>query len=389
MKFTRTPALLSVAALAAFGSAQVLAQGTGWYGGASLGRTRATIDDARITSGLAAQRLATDSIEDRERDGGYKLFGGYQFTPHLGVEAGYFDLGEFGYTARTTPSGSLTGDIRVKGFNADLVGTLPITERFSALARVGVTSARTQGNFSATGAARVPYASANSSLRSTNVKYGLGVMYNFTESLAMRLEAERYRINDSVGNRGHADMLSVGLVYRFGASPPPARPVAAVWVAPAPAPAPAPAVQAAAPVAPVVVAAVPAPAPVLKRVSLSADSLFGFDSSVVTRPGRVALDQMAADLRGLRYEAIRVTGHTDRLGAARYNEALSTRRATAVSDYLVQSGGVPRDKVFATGAGEGSPVTLAANCRGEAATPALIACLQADRRVEVEVQGTR
>jgi OOP family OmpA-OmpF porin len=383
-------ALLGAAALALFGSTPVLAQVTGWYGGGSVGQTRATIDDERITSGLAGQGgLTTNSIEDRERDHGFKIFGGYQFTRNFGLEGGYFDLGEFGYTARTTAPGSLTGDIRVKGLNLDLVGTLPLTQRFSVLGRVGVTSSRTEGSFSATGAARVPYASSNTSQRSTNAKYGVGVAYNFTENLSMRVEAERYRIKDSVGNKGDVDMFSVGLVYRFGASSPPPRPMAAAWVAPAPAP------QAAPAPAPVIVAAAPAPAPaplppaVLRRVNLSADSLFGFDSSLVTPRGRVALDQLAVDLRGLNYDTVHVTGHTDRLGSTRYNEALSTRRANAVADYLVQSGAVARNKVAASGAGEGTPVTASGTCRGGSATPALIDCLKADRRVEVEVQGTR
>jgi OOP family OmpA-OmpF porin len=393
MKITRTSsALLGVAALAAFAPATVLAQGEGasWYGGASVGRTRATIDDERITRGLAGQGLGTNSIEDRENDRGFKLFGGYQFTRNFGLEGGYFDLGEFGYTATTRPAGSLVGDIRVRGLNLDVVGTLPITQRFSVLGRVGATYSRTEGGFSATGAARVPYASASTSERSTNYKYGVGMMYDFTENLALRVEAERYRIRDSVGNRGDVDMLSLGLLYRFGSSPAPARPVAAAWVAPAAAPAAA----VAAPAATVTAAAAPAPAPapqpeVLKRVTLSADSLFAFDSSAVSSRGRVALDQLAGDLRGLRYDSIHVTGHTDRLGTERYNEALSGRRAKAVADYLVQAGGVARDKVAAVSAGESRPVTAAGACRGNVQTPALVSCLQADRRVEVEVQGTR
>jgi OOP family OmpA-OmpF porin len=64
----------------------------------------------------------------------------------------------------------------------------------------------------------------------------------------MRLEAERYRINDAVGNKGDVDLFSVGLVYRFGektrASAPRAEPAAAraplpVVVTPPPPPAPA------------------------------------------------------------------------------------------------------------------------------------------------------
>jgi OOP family OmpA-OmpF porin len=145
----------------------------------------------------------------------------------------------------------------------------------------------------------------------------------------------------------------------------------------------------AAPVAPT-----PAPAPravpvVLARVSLSADSLFDFDKSAIKPAGRESLDKMAADLNGVNYESVQVTGHTDRLGAPGYNAALSSRRAAAVKDYLVQAGSLPAQKISVHGAGESSPVTQAADCRGQAQTKALIACLAPDRRVEVEIQGTR
>src|SRR4051812_36937211 len=113
---TRTPALLGVAALALISAAAQAQDTTGWYAGGNVGRTRATIDDARITSGLAGQGLATTGIDDRESDTGYRIFGGYQFNRYFGLELGYFDLGKFGYTASTVPAGSLTGEMRVKGW---------------------------------------------------------------------------------------------------------------------------------------------------------------------------------------------------------------------------------------------------------------------------------
>jgi OmpA-OmpF porin, OOP family len=386
---THTPTVLGVAALALFGASAARAQAadpTGWYAGGNIGRTRATIDDARITSGLRGEGLVTTGIENQDGDGGGKLFGGYQFSPNIGLEFGYFDLGKFGYTAHTSPAGSLTGDMRVRGWNADLVGTLPLGGKLSALGRAGVISTRAEDQFSSTGAARVPYASATPSQRSSGIKYGVGVMYDFTERVAMRLEGERYRLKDAVGNRGHVDMLSVGLVYRFGASPAP-RPVAA---APTPAPLPVAAAPAtASPPAPVPVP-VPKPAPVvLSRVTLSADSLFDFDKSAIKPAGRQSLDTMAGALRGVTYDTVQVTGHTDRLGTRRYNAALSSRRAAAVRDYLVQTGAVPAHKIVVRGAGQADPVTQAQDCRGKAQIKALIACLAPDRRVDVEIQGTR
>src|SRR5690349_20966566 len=106
MKFTKTSIMLGLAAMAALGAAPAMAQNTGWYAGASVGRTAATIDDDGIRSGLLGQGLGTASISDDDRDTGYKVFGGYQLNRNLAVEAGFFSLGHFGYTATTVPAGT-------------------------------------------------------------------------------------------------------------------------------------------------------------------------------------------------------------------------------------------------------------------------------------------
>ena len=247
-------------------------------------------------------------------------------------------------------------------------------------------SSRTTGSFAATGAVGMPYANANPSQRATNYKVGAGLMYDFTDALAMRVEGERYRINDAVSNKGHVDMLSVGLIYRFGAKSAPPRAAAPQPIVVAAAPPPAPAIVAAAPPPP----PPPPPAPAAPmRVSFSADSLFDFDKSTIKPAGRQSLDKLAGDLRGIQYDTIQVTGHTDRLGRHDYNLKLSTRRAEAVSAYLVQSGGIAAGKITARGVDGANPVTRPGDCKGNKPTAALIACLQPDRRVEVEVSGTR
>ena len=84
-----------------------------------------------------------------------------------------------------------------------------------------------------------------------------------------------------------------------------------------------------------------------------------------------------------------MTGHTDRLGPHAYNLKLSTRRAEAVKTYLVDTGGIPVTKVNAVGVNGSNPVTKPEDCVGKKPTAKLIACLQPDRRVEVEVAGTK
>lgn len=386
-KITSISGKLGLAALAASLSPLVMAQqDSGWYGGLSVGRSMATIDDARITAQLKALGLATTSIADRERSSGYKLFGGYELNRNVAIEAGIFDLGKFGYTATTAPPGTLTGDIRLKGLNLDLVGKWPVTDKFSVMGRVGVANTRAQDRFVGTGAVIVTNPSP--SKRETNLKVGLGMGYDFNESLGARVEYERYRINDAIGNKGHVDLVSVGLVYRFGRSsaplaarsapapmPPPQVAQAPVYVAPLPAPAPPPP---------------PPPAPMQPtKVSLSADSLFAFNRSTVSPGGKQELDKFVGDLKGTDYDLVKVTGHTDRIGSHAYNLKLSTERANAVSAYLVSAGGIPRAKISATGVDGADPVTKPGDCKGNKPTPQLIACLQPDRRVDVEVTGTR
>lgn len=164
------------------------------------------------------------------------------------------------------------------------------------------------------------------------------------------------------------------------------RPVAAAPT-PAPrvaaAPAPAPAIVAATP--PAVVAPVPAkPAP--RKLSFSADALFAFDKSDLKPEGRAMLDDLVRQLQGASYDNISAIGHTDRLGGNAYNQKLSERRAHAVKDYLV-SKSIPASRITSAGKGEMEPITKAGDCRGPKSVK-VVACLQPDRRVDVEMTGT-
>jgi len=376
MKLAKVSGTLGLAALAAIASSYAVADDTGWYGGANIGQSRATIDDVRITSGLLGGGFSTTSITDDKRDTGYKIFGGYQFNRNFAVEGGYFDLGRFGFTATTVPAGTLSGNIELKGVNLDLVGIMPITEKFSAFGRVGLNSARAKDNFSGTGAVSV--LDSSPSKRDTNLKLGLGLQYAFTPALGMRVEAERYRINDAVGNKGDVDLVSLGLVYRFGKKTPDPAPRA---------PEPEPVAAAPAPAAVVVTPPPPPPAPT--KVTFSSDSLFAFGKASLQPAGKRDLDEFAAKLKGADFELITVTGHTDRIGSHAYNMKLSTRRAETVKAYLVESAGISADKIAARGVDGSDPVTRPGDCKGVKATKKLIACLQPDRRVEVEVTATQ
>ena len=129
-------------------------------------------------------------------------------------------------------------------------------------------------------------------------------------------------------------------------------------------------------------------APAVKRYTLGADALFAFDRgglSDLNPKGKYDLDNLAAQLKQFdQLNSIKITGHTDYLGADAYNLRLSEQRAQTVRQYFI-SQGLPANKVYAVGMGESQPVK---QCASTGNRSALIACLQPNRRVEVEVDGS-
>jgi OOP family OmpA-OmpF porin len=179
-----------------------------------------------------------------------------------------------------------------------------------------------------------------------------------------------------------------GLCWHSGFGPPPASsaecdPNYVAYVAP-------PVVKSAAVPPPAQVAALtppPAPRPVAEKLTLDADTLFDFDKSTLRPAGRDTLDGFVGKLRDISPETIMAIGHTDRIGSDSYNQRLSEQRVATVKAYMV-SKGVEANRVYTEGKGETQPVTKAGDCAGPKSAK-VIACLQPDRRVDVEVIGTR
>ncbi len=129
------------------------------------------------------------------------------------------------------------------------------------------------------------------------------------------------------------------------------------------------------------------PAPAIEKIALESSTLFDFDAHRLRPEGRALLDAFVVRLHGATLGVIRVVGHADRLGSEAYNQILSEERAEAIKAYLIGSGIRP-ERVRAEGRGAAHPVTKPGECAG-ARSAQLIACLQPDRRVAVEVAGTR
>ena len=138
-------------------------------------------------------------------------------------------------------------------------------------------------------------------------------------------------------------------------------------------------------------AAAPAAAPKAaafgEKVTIAADALFDFNKATLRPEGKAKLDDVVGKAKQLNLEVIIAVGHADRIGSAAYNQKLSEKRAASVKDYLV-SKGIPANRVYTEGKGSKQPVTKPGQCKG-AKSAKVIACLQPDRRVDIEIIGTK
>lgn len=299
-----------------------------WYGGLNIGQTHESIDDGAIANREIGGGL--NSITDDDRDNGYKLFAGYQLNDNFALEAGYFDLGQFGSRAIKNQVGALKTRTKTKGLNIDLVGSVPITEKIAAFARAGVHYSEAKNRFQ--GSDNIVVTDRHRRDHDTDIKWGGGLQYDFTQKFSMRVEAERYAINDVIGNNGKISMYSLGALYRFGE-------------------------QNAAPVAEVVAA------PITRRSEKRTeeycsmlDIQFEINNDEIQREDLERLSVIGTFLKKYPDTNAIIEGHTDNIGKPEANQRLSRDRAESVMAYLVREQRVASDRISAVGYGDTRPV---------------------------------
>jgi OOP family OmpA-OmpF porin len=188
---------------------------TYWYAGLALGASDANMNaDVVAVTGATATNFVSD-----QRDPGVKVFAGYRFNRYFALEGGFAWLGEFQATNQVTAptTGALNADIRVIGLFIDLVGMLPIGERFVAFATVGVLGSETRTFRSTSGTVTpAPGANTNASTDEANLSYGLGVQYDIGKNVTLRAQWNRY-VDVGDANTGEFDInyYSGALLFRF------------------------------------------------------------------------------------------------------------------------------------------------------------------------------
>ena len=146
-----------------------------WYIGSGVGASKVHGANATpaplILSGVDSSKLSV------------KIYGGYHITPNWGIEAQYSDLGNRDFSVSNAAGTTLNrGTLRASQYSIAGTGTLPLTTNFSLFGKLGVSS-----NYG-----RASLLGASDSDSKTAAMASVGVLYNFTPKIAVRLEFEEF-----------------------------------------------------------------------------------------------------------------------------------------------------------------------------------------------------
>ena len=192
MNLGRTVAIAALVLGAALGAGQAKAQA---YLGGSIGQSDI---DEQIATGL----ITGGSVDGT--DSAFKIFGGYMFNRHFGLEAAYVDLGEATYSGNFVGLPVTGGRVELSGVNISALGALPIGERFSLFGKIGLFMWDAEASDTTGG---VPFSAQQDG---TDLSFGIGLGYQFTRNLGVRAEWEMFTTEDA-----ESSLISVGLLWRF------------------------------------------------------------------------------------------------------------------------------------------------------------------------------
>ncbi|MDP1924000.1 MAG: TonB-dependent receptor [Thiobacillus sp.] len=200
--------LLLLALSAALGVSSAHAADTGFYVGGSLGQSKIDISASDIDAELASAGYPSSTSVD-DSDTGWKLFAGYRIMKYLAVEGAYTNLGEASANSIiTAPPGVVNATVEGEAWTVSALGILPIGDKFSLFGRLGVNIWNV--DVSATGTNSGATATVAGSDDGTDMVYGVGAAYRFTDNLSLRGEWERYDFGDT-----DVDLLSAGISWDF------------------------------------------------------------------------------------------------------------------------------------------------------------------------------
>ncbi len=201
-----TKLLMTIAGLALISIVNSVAfaedtSGGRWYVGGGLGAATGLDLCSAFNPGFTT---APGSCDKSEFAG--KVYGGYKFNKYLGAEGALVYLGSA--DANGTFLGvPVTSDVYAGGLELAGTGTVPITDQFGILAKLGVLFWGIHSEVG-TGFERDE--------NGTSFATGMGLKYDITKNVGIRLEWERFwQVGNSTIGESDVDLFTLGGLYRF------------------------------------------------------------------------------------------------------------------------------------------------------------------------------
>lgn len=113
--------------------------------------------------------------------------------------------------------------------------------------------------------------------------------------------------------------------------------------------------------------------------------LFGYDQSTLGPTAQSNLDKLVNVLQQYPNTNITIIGHTDSIGSASYNQALSERRANSVVTYL-QNHGISNSRLMAKGMGQTDPIASNSTEEGRAQNRRVEFVITANEQMKTEAK---
>ncbi len=133
-----------------------------------------------------------------------KIFGGYDFTPMWGIEAGYTDLRNANATFTIGPAAGTASADDKRTYIAGKA-TFPLNDKFSMYGKLGVGHRKSEFKSNIMG--------YNDSTSSTGAYAGIGAQFNLSKQVALSMEYERYSKKTEFGAK--PDAFTIAARYNF------------------------------------------------------------------------------------------------------------------------------------------------------------------------------
>ena len=158
-----------------------------------------------LSVGSGEQKVSTEGVTLSDNATAFQLAGGYRYTPYVGVEVGYTNLGK-----ASVSGNGITASSKPQSIHLAVTGNWDVSPQFAVTGKLGVAHNRTKLEASEAGFSDSVTESRNSPF------FGVGVSYTFAPNAAVIVDYQNFGKlykEDGADLKGH--VVTAGVRYSF------------------------------------------------------------------------------------------------------------------------------------------------------------------------------